>query len=151
MDPRTAKGWRKAEGIITTWLSGTTRSMRQALDDFDKWAARKPVTLTIVREDITKEFTVGTELNVGVLMKGDPERAALWFLCEGFFKNEKRRRLKRCPQCGIWFVDKTRPGVMARCSASCTNKWWTLGRRREAGHRLPGTRAAQRRAAEKEG
>lgn len=47
----------------------------------------------------------------------------------------ERTRLKRCPQCSIWFVDSTKNRISKRCSPKCTTATWTRARRREAGHR----------------
>lgn len=46
-------------------------------------------------------------------------------------------RFKRCPQCKRWFVDESKNRTGVRCSAACTNKWWTRARRRANGHRRP--------------
>lgn len=51
-----------------------------------------------------------------------------------FFSAPERDRLKRCPQCARWFVDLSKNKAKARCSVSCTAKWWSRARRKEAGH-----------------
>lgn len=65
----------------------------------------------------------------------DPQRAgsgltALWLLAE----DHGLERLKRCEQCGQWFIDLTRNGSKLRCTARCTWRTWNRSRRRAAGH-----------------
>jgi hypothetical protein len=51
-----------------------------------------------------------------------------------FFDGDNYERIKRCPQCGNWFVDYSRNKGKQRCSKSCTNRWWSRGRRKQEGH-----------------
>jgi hypothetical protein len=62
------------------------------------------------------------------------EQMATYHLWEYFFRNNGWERLKQCPQCGKWFVDDSRNKKKERCSVQCTDRWWSWGRRREAGH-----------------
>jgi len=62
------------------------------------------------------------------------EQMATYYLWEYFFRNNGWERLKQCPRCGKWFVDDSRNKKKERCSLHCTNRWWSWGRRKEAGH-----------------
>jgi hypothetical protein len=48
---------------------------------------------------------------------------------EFFFRNRDKARLKRCEQCGQFFVDYARPNNSVRCSDRCTWQWWNRERR----------------------
>ncbi len=63
------------------------------------------------------------------------ERGHLVKLLEEFFLAPERDRLKRCPRCQRWFVDRTRNKSMKRCRATCTWRWWNRARRRGARHK----------------
>lgn len=146
MAPQTAKYWRMAETIATEWLRGDVASMRRSLEQFNRWAASKPLSVGVHPEHLTDKYAVGMWLSMDITTPHDG-RDAIFIVWKTFFLNVKRPHLKRCPECHHWFVDKTRNGSMVRCSTSCTNKWWTLERRREAGHNVPGaTRRGKRRA-----
>jgi hypothetical protein len=132
-----AKAWQQAESIITDWLSGEEASMRGAAEAFNQWAEETRSTLAVHVPRDLKHAT--RDALPSVAMRG-PEEMAVWMVYRYFFEQQDRRRLKRCPECNHWFVDKTRNGSMVRCSTSCTNKWWTLERRRAACHSLPGSR-----------
>ena len=64
-------------------------------------------------------------------------QAGLLLLWEYYFKDGGWQRLNRCPECEKWYVDDTRNKSKERCSAHCTNLWWTRARRKEAGHGKP--------------
>jgi len=51
-----------------------------------------------------------------------------------YFDGDNWERIKRCPQCGNWFSDYSRNKRKERCSKSCTDRWWSRGRRKEARH-----------------
>ncbi len=106
-------------------------SLRKAAKAFNAWAQDIPARLEIM--------SVPTKSGLLPEVHTDDDNGfAAWMLWRCFFV-EQWWRLKRCPQCRKWFVDKTRNGVMVRCSRSCTDKWWTLARRREAHHHVPGS------------
>ena len=148
--------WRKAEVIVTDWLSGKMSSMERAVNAFNSWAAKKPLRLClnwrlkvdkinfktgrVTSERGEREISAGTFLQIG-------EEVVVYALWQWFFNYPDRHRLKRCPECRKWYVDETMNAGKVRCSTSCTNKWWTLERRRKAGHYVPGsTRQSKRRA-----
>ncbi len=97
-----------------------------AIHFFNQWAKENPVRLAVrMGEDgIEAGHQSATEAKI------EAERAlcALW---QFYFQGEGFRRLKRCPQCRVWFVDKTRNAKKTRCSRRCTNRWWSRKWRRE--------------------
>ncbi len=118
-----AVAWRKAAAIITTWRRGSKAKQAQAREEINAWSKQHPVIRTL-----SYNLSVGIE-------SPDPEAAAIHIVLCQYFEREDRDRLKQCSRCDTWFVDKTRPGNMLRCSRGCTDKWWTVGRRREAAKR----------------
>lgn len=157
MDEDRAKAWRRVEEIVQLAIFDPARptlhpllgggprtgSITAAAGVFNKWASAIPVRLKVRwREEkggaVHIQPQIDTEGETGFVV---------WMVWRVFFYAKRWNRLKRCPQCRKWFVDRTRNAVMARCSKSCTDKWWTLERRREAGHKVPGSaRYAKRRA-----
>jgi len=58
---------------------------------------------------------------------------ALWQLIAA--APEELRRLKHCPQCARWFIDKSKNATAIRCTIACTNRYWNRARRRAANHK----------------
>jgi hypothetical protein len=56
----------------------------------------------------------------------------LWL---SYFQREGWKRLKRCPQCKKWFVDETKNRMKVHCSEQCKWQWWNREKRSEAGHK----------------
>ncbi len=135
-------GWTK--GVVKSLLGGRGKpSLVRAADAFNAWARNISAHLEIMKVR-DKQGRVG--LLPEVKAEGT-EGFALWMVWRLFFI-EKWKRLKRCPQsqCRKWFVDQTHNGIKVRCSTACTNRWWTLARRRKAGHDISwATRKAKRR------
>jgi hypothetical protein len=50
-----------------------------------------------------------------------------------YIENPARDRLRRCPQCGLLFVDATRNKSAQRCSRACTVKWSNSQRAQKRG------------------
>jgi hypothetical protein len=46
----------------------------------------------------------------------------------GLIVSPYRDRLRRCQQCGAWFVDLTRNKSARRCTRACTITWWNKQR-----------------------
>jgi len=63
------------------------------------------------------------------------EGRILWLLWEVLDRDIDLTRLKRCPVCNRWFVDHTKRGNKARCTARCTTRRWSWEERKRAGHR----------------
>lgn len=76
----------------------------------------------------------------GYLEKYPLDRSPMWRTGETlrviaeFFDGDNWERIKRCPQCGNWFVDYSRNKGKERCSKGCTNRWWSRDRRKKEGH-----------------
>lgn len=131
----------KMESIISGWNTGEKSSMEQACNEFNAWGETVRIPLSVRWNGKTKEPVPDAG---GGVMFG--EETTVYLLWRFFWGERDRDRLKRCPECQIWFVDTTRNGSMKRCSTACTNKWWTLERRQQARHSLPGAkRQAKRR------
>lgn len=69
----------------------------------------------------------------------------LRLLWEIYFQKIGLDRLKCCPQCQKWFVDRTRNNKKERCSMRCTWKWWSWRKRKEEGHKQPKVKKKRRR------
>ncbi len=65
----------------------------------------------------------------------------LWLLWEVFYRHLDLKRLKKCPVCGKWFVDRSKNKSKTRCSAACTWQRWSWAERKKAGHHLSGRKA----------
>lgn len=165
MQPADAKRWRRVEYVVVhaladAWagteeeklafepmiaaaLGAEKPSFEAAVGSFNSWATFKPLPVYLIPKDPSGSKEVETQIGVWT-----PDQQALFLLWECFFKKnaQDRSRLKWCPECKRWFVDKTRNGIMVRCSTACTNKWWTIERRRQAGHDVPGSTRKPKRA-----
>jgi hypothetical protein len=153
VNTRSDEAWRKAAAILENavgrpWTVGKTVLTGAfplkgyydiAVSFFNRWSRHVPVTLAVFRLTKTKgrEVEFAPEVNA----RQSEEAYALWSVWRFFFHNPQWRRLKRCPQCRRWFVDHSRPANKVRCSAACTTRWWSMDRRRAAGHRLKKQRA----------
>jgi len=151
--------WSKMEGIISTMTDqppsekeekrGTTILTQShwspnkryllpgmAISGFNFHAKKNPVSLIISRQ---KSKTGVIEISAGhettSLMQ-----SALFFLWSFYFQDKGWERLKRCPQCRQWFVDKTRNKKKDRCSPHCTWQWWSRDRRKKLNHRINGSK-----------
>jgi hypothetical protein len=139
MDAPEAALWRRVETIVTA------PSLREAASRFNRWAVTQPLRLGIYMHPDPADRPADLLLTTAAQRGAE---SVVWALYLNYFANPNRDRLKRCPQCDRWFVDRTRPHTMIRCSTACTNAWWTTARRRDAGHAVPGsTRKSKRRAA----
>ncbi len=67
-------------------------------------------------------------------MDREPRGFILQILWAVLTQSRARDRLKRCPRCQRWFVDRTKNKGKARCSESCTWRYWDRARRKEARH-----------------
>lgn len=120
------EGWRLAEQIIAA------TSLARASEKFTQLAKHHPVSMVV-------EFPVkGGQKRSGrrerphtALSSRDEIGTVLWHLWLYYFQDEGWLRLKRCPVCALWFVDTSRNRATARCSATCTWKWWSRERRKE--------------------
>ena len=92
-----------------------------AIEAFNQLAEKHPVKLRLRKdgEQVIPEFAWENW-----------HKAGLTFLWEHFFRGETWRRLKQCPVCRKWFVDKSRNRGKKRCSRQCTGRFWNRPRRR---------------------
>lgn len=109
---------------------GLIRWWRAAKMDFNGWAEENPVPLSI---ELDRSPENKIEFKTGVSHPDDAQ-FAIYLLWLYFFKDRGWERLKRCPQCGKWFVDTSSNKNKSRCSMECTWKWWDRPKRKEAGH-----------------
>lgn len=115
------EAWQFAETIVSA------PSLFEASKTFTPIAIDNPVALFVEIWEGEKPHTGVTSLNV----IGDALRH-LWLY---YFQDGGWERLKRCSVCPNWFVDIAKNKSTARCSASCTAKWWSRSRRKEQGHK----------------
>jgi hypothetical protein len=153
MEKGMADIWKRAEHIITSLVDppplasekrgtsllandpykrkgGPIRLWAAAVMDFNEMAEENPVPLhieSLLFPDNKTEFITDEQPR-------DSAQFAVYLLWLDFFRGRGWERLKRCPQCGKWFVDGSRNRNKNRCSMDCTWKWWSRSKRKEAGH-----------------
>jgi hypothetical protein len=131
--------WRGVENIISKVTDAPTRKEKRkqlvsAVRSFDELAQKYPMPLRIIQvgDDIEEQIKL-----VKAFPNESPTRemeVALRMLERAFFRGDGWERLKRCPQCNRWFIDTSRNKRKERCSKSCTDRWWSRDRRKEARH-----------------
>jgi len=84
-----------------------------------------------------------------LMKKSDHKKEVLWLLWEFYFRKIGLERLKRCPQCKRWFVDRTRNKQKEHCSLHCTWQWWSWIKRKKEGHNLPNKESIRRKGPSK--
>ena len=92
----------------------------------------------------SSESSPRTVASVGPSHEGGYTVYALWMMMQHAGGIAALTRLKICPQCNKWFVDKTHNRMAVRCSIQCTNRWWNKERRRRANHRAKSKRTPGR-------
>lgn len=147
-DSPQSEPWRQAEKVVSssvtkphpyrTILGGDFPSL--AVDRFNRLAKRSPICL-FVDQGITEKGRLLTRARTD--SHNDPFSNMVWFLWRFFFQEGGFRRLKKCPQCGRWFVDRSKNRTAVRCSKSCSDKWWNRSKRLAVGHRLTSKRARE--------
>lgn len=128
----TEGGFEPKDQAPPTWVSP---SLESPLYFFNRQAKENPIILKFI--GVKRK---ARPVQIYPIAEGSPNRllgSTLWLLWEDYFTKEGWKRLKRCPQCGGWFVDRTRNKKKERCSSDCTTKFWSWGRRRAEGHKLP--------------
>lgn len=146
----TAATWNKVEGIVSALVDpppepGTQagksllsraandynekyrpiRFWRLAFWNFNRMAKENPISLHVKPVRSPKnmiEFKTDGPTTMG--------QFAVYSLWLYFFREGGWERLKRCPQCGRWFVDSSRNKNKKRCSPECTWDWWNWSRRK---------------------
>lgn len=133
----TARVWQKVEKIVSLsvtkpssilaeWLSQPAAAVRE----FNRLAEEAKMPLRVEQSWRDKGFVMTTSI-----APADQLGTAVWFLWKFFFQGRGWQRLKRCRQCGEWFVDETRNKTRLGCSDECTWKWWSRSRRKKNGHK----------------
>ncbi len=135
------EAWRKAEVIILLMKDlqpevdpalVTKNRPELAIKSFNLLAKKHPLPLMVRRIQRPQGgFNI-----YPAPRRETPMQYAIFLLAYYFFSERGWERLKKCPQCGIWFVDSSKNRRKERCSEECTNKWWSWGRRKEAHHKL---------------
>jgi hypothetical protein len=94
-----------------------------ALDDPSTWTHH--VSLSYLRE--RKDWKAAA----GVSFLASPSELG-WLVAAlaAVLNSRHRDRLRRCPICGLWFVDLTRNKSALRCSRKCTITWSHAQRRK---------------------
>jgi len=93
---------------------------RRVVDRFNQLARKAPVYLFLSDgTDLRGVPTIGYSSLQAIVL------GALWEALQ----DPRIKRVKRCPQCQKWFVDRTRNQRAKRCSSACTYRWWTRTRR----------------------
>lgn len=110
------------------------KGLERAKGTIEVWADHLPVALP---------WVVGTS-DKAIEQNRATDRI-LWLLWEVFYRNLDLKRLKKCPVCAKWFVDRSKNKSKTRCSAACTWQRWSWEARKEAGHNLPGGKSAKTR------
>ena len=129
-----AEAWKVVVGILTQGQGAQRAALipSDAIRQFTALAAQVPMVL------YGEEGAVEGKRNVWYGMRAvnpqDGRGNLVQFLWAHLFINTERDRLKKCPQCLTWFVDRTRNTKKERCSAACTDQWWNRSRRRAARH-----------------
>jgi hypothetical protein len=124
-------------------------SIDSPLHFFNQEARQNPITLKFIGSK--KKGSTKRRIELYPTVDGSPAGMALWVLWQEYFKKEGWKRLKKCPQCKLWFVDRTRNKKKERCSSDCTWKWWSWGRRKAEGHKLPKTKIRKSQISKKRG
>ncbi len=131
----------KLEKVISTVVSAPTRAEKK----------KQLVSAAYLFNDLGIKYPMPPMVQVGNLVeriimtrhyfeKYPFDRSPVWRTVETlrviaeFFDGDNWERIKRCPQCGNWFVDYSRNKGKERCSKSCTNRWWSRDRRKQEGH-----------------
>lgn len=106
-------------------------SIDSPLHFFNQVAQENPITLKFIGLKKKRRIEFDTTVD------GSPTGLALWVLWREYFGRKGWERIKKCRQCGHWFVDRARNRKTECCSPKCTWKFWSWGKRRAEGHKLP--------------
>jgi hypothetical protein len=118
------KGWNLAKAIVSLPLD-------QAIEVFTAQAKDHPVNMYV--EYRAKRLRADKSVWPTPLVESRDEiGTVLWHLWLYYFRDYGWKRLKSCPVCKRWFVDTSKNRATARCSESCTWRWWNRERRKEA-------------------
>jgi hypothetical protein len=145
-----ARSWRLRAAWFGAWLAADA-ILRPSLRDGR--IVRSPWFLSPTTARRFERFSAANGIHFTTGVKGVPHvagdiRPEVALRLYNFFESPARDRLKWCPPCGQWFVDKTKNRTQ-RWSEGCRNKAWSRAARRAARH--PSQRAAGRHVRTKKG
>jgi len=139
----------RLEEVISMVVSAPTmtekkRRLISTAELFNDFALKYPVPLMVTPEPLTAT-AVGLVERIKILrdffkkysfFEDSPAwvKGSILRTIAMFFDGDNWERIKRCPQCGNWFVDNSKNKSKERCSKSCTNRWWSRDRRKQEGH-----------------
>jgi hypothetical protein len=144
LEKENCETWTLAETIVSE------PSLSRASKKFNRHAQNHPVTMFVeypvmgIKKGSEPEADRSSAKNKEpphtAVASRDAIGTALWHLWLFYFQDYGWERLKRCAVCPRWFVDMSKNRKTARCSSACTWKWWSRDRRKNAGHRMKGTK-----------
>ena len=102
----------------------TTPSSLEAIRLFNQLAAARRFRLVVTTLQQDGKVVAMPE----IAGASDNTAHAIQMIWQWYFGSPHRARLKRCDQCGIFFVDNARPNNSQRCSKLCTWRWWNRER-----------------------
>ncbi len=108
-------------------------SEKSVLSFFNQMAQENPITLRIAGVKMEEELLRDDgKVRISTAAEGSPVGLALFFLWQDYFKGGGWRRVKICPTCGRWYVDRSRNRSAKTCSRRCSNSGrWSWQRRQE--------------------
>lgn len=106
-------------------------SLHDAAEKFTAYAVAHPIRLEVHMGRATQKRKEVEPIPV-LALPLDEIGLALHQLWHSYFHNQGWKRLKQCPICQKWFVDPTSDTRKARCSVTCTNRWWSYSKRKES-------------------
>jgi hypothetical protein len=119
------EGWREVESIVRS-VSPLPFGVvpRRSIKRFNELARGAPIVL---------ELVWGSKVTIPMTSHPGPSSYALSILWHSL-QSPGIKRVKRCPRCKTWFLDRTRNRGALRCSIACTWAWWNRRRRKQARH-----------------
>jgi len=108
-------------------------------------AKLNPADPATYRWGASRAFALGDRLGPAessVFVKSPSPLGAVVLLLVQFLEHPRRDRLRQCPRCSKWFVDRTKNKSALRCSRRCTIAWSNSRRSRKGDRRSPTARAS---------
>lgn len=125
-----ADGWGLAEEILSF------KSLKEQAERFTLEARAHAVYQQVRMEDVTIKKSTSVQPVPSCALPQSCRAEALDALWQGYFHDQGWERFRKCGVCQTWFVDATDNKKKAFCSEACRERWWSRGRRKEAGHTI---------------